>query len=192
MKPWHWIVLGAALVPILFIGLVHCIGESGDTAGTHPAAIHSVSPSVDSSPRPVISREKDSTLPAAKVNSSPGMAVKDSGGMQQSEPQKAESSPDDTTTQIPLSFTKILADMHLSEEESNGVRLVAERFVKQVGPPPIWLGDPRYAERWQLARSEADEALKAVLGSDLFNKVSEAMLKGFSSIEPEKLQTNRP
>jgi hypothetical protein len=61
------------------------------------------------------------------------MGVKGYGGMQRSEPQKAESSPDDTTTQIPLSFTKILADMHLSEEESNGVRLVAERLAAQPG-----------------------------------------------------------
>jgi hypothetical protein len=112
--------------------------------------------------------------------------------MQQSKPQEAQSSPADTTNEIPLSFTKILSDIPLSEEESNGVRLIAERFVSQVGPPPIWLGDPGYAERWQKARSEADEALKAVLGWDLFNKVSEAMIKGFSSIGPEKLQTNRP
>ena len=192
MKPWHWIVLGAALIPILFIGLVHFIGESGDSTGSHRIVNRSVAPFMDSSPRPVIARETDSASTTAVKSSSPAKGVESPGGTQQYEPQATQHAPADTTTQIPLSFTKILADIPLSEEESNGVRLIAERFVSQVGPPPIWLGDPGYAERWQKARSEADEALKAVLGWDLFNKVSEAMIKGFSSIEPDQNSTHRP
>jgi hypothetical protein len=192
MKPWHGIVLGAVLVPLLFIVVVHFIDESGDSAGSHPIAIHSVAPSADSAPRQVIPREPDLIPKNAIVTASSSKALESTGGGQVLNQEEVQSLPTITSTEIPLSFTEILADMHLSEDASNGVRLVAEQFVKQVGPPPIWLGDPGYAERWQKARSEADDALKGVLGWDLFNKVSEAMIKGFSSIEPDQLRTNRP
>jgi len=88
---------------------------------------------------------------------------------------------EDPSSVAPLAFASTVAMASLDVEQSSGVEVIANDFCKKVGRPPIWSEDPAYRARWESARQEADQRLRLLLGSDLYNTHAEALLKGMSN-----------
>ena len=102
---------------------------------------------------------------------------------------QAESTPRSTTegtvspqTVIPVAFAPTIGASSLTEDQANGVELVAKEFQDKLGSPPQWLGDPAYAARWEAARAAADERLRGILGWEAYNTHAEALLRGMTNV----------
>ena len=86
-----------------------------------------------------------------------------------------------TQAEIPVVFAPSIGAGSLTEDQVNGVELVANEFQEKLGSPPQWAEDPAYAARWEVARAAADERLREVLGLDAYNAHAEALLKGMTN-----------
>ena len=160
---------------VIIIYLINLKNESEDTDNHLTPKISSVitTPKVNLKPHAIINAEK---VPTDLVNSnletnSPTMI------------QNVEEDSSESQAVIPAVFSQLLSTLPLNEDQQNGVRLAAKHFVERVGPAPLWHADPAYALRWDTARQEADQELRSVLGWDLYNALSESIVKGFTSLE---------
>ncbi len=69
----------------------------------------------------------------------------------------------------PLVFQKVnLNTMELSPNQLEAVKQIQQQFVDAIGGEHQNPSDPNYLERWQKAQSDADDALRATLGTEAY------------------------